>query len=348
VVAAGGDSCRVLGDGTQELADAKAAKGLKATREDEIILGTNYRVDDMWTLGLTYTHRELKRISEDSDFNDAIIAKLTSMGLDASNFEGGSSYYVWNVGDHEATVKLKELVVGETERRTLTLSADELGHYHNPTRDYDAVVFDFKRAFDGKWGLQGSYTWSRSYGNYEGTVKSDVGNVTQDDAGATIAYDSPGFEDNGTGLLANDRTHTLKLWGSYAFTPEFLVGANVLVQSPRHLSCLGFHPTDPYAASYGAYSHYCNGEPAPLGKGNKTDWTKQIDVSMRYTVPAKFSMGGNLVLRADIFNLFDQHAVLTRQVTYEVSDIGDVDDHYGEALAYSTPRYVRIGFDLTY
>jgi len=346
--ASGVAACAVYGDGTQEKANAKAELNLKATREDEIVLGTNYRVDDLWTLGLTYTHRELKRVSEDSDFNDAIIAKLEGMGLDASNFYGGSSYYVWNVGDHSATVRLKELIPGETEQRVLTLTADELGHYHNPTRDYDAVVFDFKRAFDGKWGLQGSYTWSRSYGNYEGTVKSDVGNVTQDDAGATIAYDSPGFEDYGTGLLANDRTHTLKVWGSYAITPDFLVGANVLVQSPRHLSCLGVHPTDPYAASYGAYSHYCNGEPAPLGKGNKTDWTKQIDLSLRYTVPTQFSLGGSLVLRADIFNAFDQHAVLTRQVTYEVNAPGDLDPAYGEALAYSTPRYVRIGFDLTY
>jgi len=346
--AAGTPACTVFGNGTQEGATSKTELNLKATEEDEFILGTTYRVNDLWTVGATATYRSLKRVSEDSDFNDAIIAYLDAKGLDSSQWDGDSSYYVWNVGDHDATVRLKHILPGETEARVITLTADQLGHYHNPKREYTAFVLDFKRAFDGKWGLQGNYTWSRSYGNYEGTVKSDVGNGTQDDAGATIAFDSPGFEDYGTGPLSNDRTHTFKVWGSYAFTPNFLIGANVLVQSPRSLSCLGYHPTDAYAASYGAYSHYCDGNPSALGKGKKTDWTKNLDLSMRYTVPEQYSLAGKLVLRADIFNLFDNHTVTTRWVQYELTGPGDHDPNYGRPLSYNTPRYVRLGFDLSY
>ncbi|HTM82048.1 TonB-dependent receptor [Asticcacaulis sp.] len=353
--APGAIACHVYGNGTQEAANAKTAEGLQATQEDEVILGATYRVDDLWTVGLSYTYRNLKRISEDSDFQDAIINYLDANGLDSSQYTDGtisSSYYVWNVGDHGATFTLKSPLPGETEQRTLTLSADDLGHYHDPKREYQALVFDFKRAFDGKWGLQGSYTWSKSYGNYEGTVKSDVGNDQQTDAGATIAFDSPGFEDYGTGLLPNDRTHTLKLWGSYSFNPNFLIGANVLVQSPAKFGCLGVHPTDPYAESYGAYSHYCGGEPAPQGKGPKGDWTKTLDLSLRYTVPEKYAIGGNLVLRADIFNVFDNHSVTARYVEYEYSsdytDPANRDPDYGSVLSYNTPRYVRLGFDLTY
>ncbi len=352
---AGFPGCYVLGNGTQEGADSKTALGLKATQEDEIVLGTSYRVNDQWTLGLSYTNRQLKRISEDSDFQTAIISYLDENGLDSSIYTDGTisnSYYVWNVGDHDVTIKLKQPLAGETEQRTITLTADQLGHFHNPKRDYQAVVFDFKRAFDGKWGLQGSYTWSRSYGNYEGTVKSDAGNTPQTDAGSTIAFDSPGFEDYGTGLLPNDRTHTFKVWGSYAINENFLVGANVLIQSAPRFGCLGVHPTDDYAYGYGAYTHYCGGEPAPQGKGPKGDWLKTIDVSMRYTVPHHYAMGGNLVLRADIFNLFDQHAVTTRYVEYEYdrdySNPDNLDPNYGLAASYNTPRYVRLGFDLTY
>ena len=343
--AAGTAACVVYGNGEQEGATSKTAVGLEATREDEIILGTSYKMGDLWTLGLTYTHREVHNVSEDSDFNDAIVAYLDANGLDSSSYQGGSSYYVWNAGDHDVTINLKH-PVGDVS--TITLTADQLGHYHDPKRDYDALVFDFKRAFDGKWGLQGSYTLSKSYGNYEGTVKSDVGNGTQDDAGATIAWDSPGFEDYGTGLLSNDRTHQFKVWGSYAFNSNFMVGANVAIISPRHLSCLGFHPTDAYAASYGAYTHFCDGEPAPLGKGLKTDWTKNLDVSLRYTVPDAYSLGGTLVLRADIFNVVASHQVTTRYVQYELSEPGDHDPNYGTPTAYNTPRYMRIGFDLTY
>lgn len=344
-------ACNVHGNGSQEGATSKTSIGLEATQEDEIILGTTYRFNDMWTFGLSYINRDLKRISEDSDFQDAIIDYLDSNGLNSSNYTDGTisnSYYVWNVGDHGVTINLKQPLAGETETRTITLTADQLGHYHDPKRNYQALVFDWKRAFDGKWGLQGSYTWSRSYGNYEGTVKSEVGNSQQDDAGATIAFDSPGFEDFATGLLPNDRTHTLKAWGSYAFTPEFMVGANVLVQSPAHFSCLGFHPTDPYAGSYGAYSHYCNRIGSPQGKGLKSDWTKNVDLSMRYTVPEKFAIGGNLVLRADIFNVFDNHQVLQRRLTYETTGPGVISGNYGKTTYYNTPRYVRLGFDLSY
>ncbi len=353
--ATGTPACYVLGNGTQEGAGSKTSLGLKATEEDELVLGTNYRVNDNWTVGLSYTYRNLKRISEDSDFQNAIITYLDDHGLDSSIYTDGTisnSYYVWNVGDHDVTIRLKQPLAGETEARTITLTADQLGHFHNPKREYQALVFDFKREFDGKWGLQGSYTWSRSYGNYEGTVKSDVGNSTQDDAGSTIAFDSPGFEDYGTGLLPNDRTHTFKVWGSYAITPAFLVGANVLVQSPGKFGCMGVHPTDDYAEGYGAYTHYCDGLPAPQGKGPKGDWLKNIDVSARYTVPSKFAAGGNLVLRADIFNLFDTHSVTTRYVEHEYGrDYGladNLDPSYGLPASYNTPRYVRVGFDLTY
>jgi len=346
----GTEACNVHGNGSQEGASSKTSIGLQATQEDEIILGTTYRLNDMWTFGLSYVNRDLKRISEDSDFQDAIIDYLDTNGLNSSNYTDGTisnSYYVWNVGDHDVTINLKEPLAGETETRTITLTADQLGHYHDPKRNYQALVFDWKRAFDGKWGLQGSYTWSRSYGNYEGTVKSEVGNSQQDDAGATIAFDSPGFEDYATGLLPNDRTHTLKVWGSYAFTPSFLVGANILVQSPAQFSCLGVHPTDAYAHSYGPYSHYCGGEPAPQGKGNKGEWTKNIDLSMRYTVPEKYAVGGNLVLRADIFNVFDNHQIIQRRLTYENAQ-GTPLASYGRPTYYNTPRYVRLGFDLSY
>ena len=345
--AAGTAACVVYGNGTQEGATSKTSVGLKATESDETILGGRYTINDLWSVGLTATYRNIKNVSEDSDFNDAIISYLDAAGLDSSQWVGGSSYYVWNVGNHDVTIKLKNVLPGETEARTITLTADQLGHYKDAKREYKALSFDFKRAFDGKWGLQGSYVWSRLNGNYNGTV-TEYGNTVQTDAGATYAWDSPGMENYGSGILPGNRDHTFKLWGSYAITPSFLVGANVLVQSPERFSCLGLNADDSYAYGYGDVSHYCGGEPAKLGEGLESDWTKTIDVSLRYTMPEKYSVGGKLVLRADIFNLFDQHAVLTRYVTYDGDEIGLIDSSYGNVTNYSTPRYMRLGFDLSY
>ena len=345
--AAGTLACVVYGNGTQEGATSKTSIGLKATRSDEAQLGFNYRFNDLWSGGITATYRNLKNISEDSDFNDAIISYLSAHGLDYSQWVGGSSYYVWNVGDHDVTIRLKNVLPGETEARVITLTADQLGHYHEAKREYKALTFDFKRAFDGKWGLQGSYVWSRLHGNYNGTV-TEYGNTVQTDAGATYAWDSPGMENYGSGTLPGNRDHTVKVFGSYALTPSLLIGANLLIQSPERFSCLGLNPDDDYAYGYGDVSHYCDGKPAQMGEGLESSWLHTIDVALRYTVPTQYAMGGKLTLRADIFNLFDQHAVLTRYVTYDGDEIGKIDSEYGNVTNYSTPRYVRVGFDLTY
>ena len=345
--AAGTAACTVFGNGTQEGATSKTSEGLKATHVDEVILGANYKINDLWTAGVTGTLRSTKNISEDSDFNDAIISYLNSQGLDSSQYVGGSSYYVWNVGDHGVTIRLKQPLPGETQQRVITLTADQLGHFHDAKREYQALSFTLDRAFDGKWDLHASYTYSRLSGNYSGTV-TEYGNTVQTDAGATYEWDSPGMENYSGGVLPGNRTHEFKVYGSYAFNSAFLVGANVEVQSPENFSCLGLNADDAYAFGYGDVSHYCDGQPAPQGKGLKSDWTKNIDVSMRYTVPKQYSIGGKLVLRADIFNLFDTHTILTKYTTYDGASIGLVDSNYGTPTNYNKPRYVRVGFDLNY
>ncbi|MFN3228230.1 MAG: carboxypeptidase regulatory-like domain-containing protein [Asticcacaulis sp.] len=345
--AIGQGNCNVHQGGIQEPANAKAAFDLKPTKDTEVILGLTYRINDLWSVGANYTRRELDDVSEDSDFADAINQYFVDNKLDPSLYRASSGYHVWNPGDRDVTIRLQGLYGAETTQRVVTLTSAQLGRYTKPTRTYQALVFDFKRAFDGKWGLQGSYTLSKSYGNYEGTVTA-TSNATQDTAGGTYLYDAPGFTDNGKGLLSNHRAHTLKLWGNYALTDNLTVGANVLVQSPARLSCMGYHPTDAYAASYGSISFFCDGKPSGRGKGLKTDWTKNVDMSLRYTMPEKYALGGKLVLRADVFNIFNNQQIVMRRQGFETSGPGVKSALYGMPTFYNTPRYVRVGFDLTY
>lgn len=347
---AGIEACRVIGNGSQDGATSKAAFDLKATRVDEVTLGADYRLNDRWSLGLNAIYRNTVNVSEDSEFGPAIIAYLDENGLDASQYVSGeisNSYYVWNVGDRDVTIRLKEPLPGESAQRIITLTADQLGHFPEARREYTALSLDFKRAFDGKWGVQGSYTWSRLYGNYSGTV-TEFGNGIQAEPGATYHWDTPGMEDHATGLLPGNPTHSFKVWGSYAFTPELLGGFNILVQSPTRFSCLGRHPDDDSAYNYGSISHYCGGQPAPMGKGLKSEWLRNVDASLRYTLPQTVLPKGRLVLRADVFNLFDIRSVVTRHVTYDGSLIGLVDANYGLPSNHSAPRSVRLGFDLSY
>ena len=351
----GANTCLIFGGNVQDPAAAKVAVGTKATYENEVVLGADWRINDLWSLTVTGTYRELKRVSEDTDFTPYLYDYYhcdTVSSAQCDFYSNNSAYYIWNPGKSSQTiVDWYGATVGQ--KNTITLTGLK---FPTPKRTYSAVSFDFKRAFDGKWGLNGSLTLSKSYGNYEGTVKSDAGNGAQEDAGSTQDFDYLGLTDYSTGLLPNHHGIQFKTWGEYAITPDFLIGANVLVLSPMHGSCEGYHPpSDPNAAGYGASSFYCSGQPAPRGTGWKSDWEKNVDLSLRYTMPQAMSAGGKLILRADIFNLFDSHAVLQKYAQHETSGYNkkpalsyQLDGEYLQPTEYQAPRYVRVGFDLSY
>jgi hypothetical protein len=58
-------------------------------------------------------------------------------------------------------------------------------------------------------------------------------------------------------------------------------------------------------------------------------------------------LGGNLVLRADIFNVLDSSAV-TNAWEFGDLDSGAVDPNFKKPTGYQLPRSVRLGFDLTF
>ena len=105
-----------------------------------------------------------------------------------------------------------------------------------------ALEFSFEREFDGVWGLQGSYDASKSEGNYEGTVLSDVG---QADAGSTQPVRLPVVlrRLQPVGLLPNHHAHQFKVFGYYQVFDELHCRRQPSVISPQPLRLPGFHPT---------------------------------------------------------------------------------------------------------
>lgn len=341
-----GQNCNVTGDGTVKPTDASLSQSLEATRQSEYIIGYEHRVGGV-TLGINYTHRNLDVSAEDVAVDAAILAYCAENGLTGceDTWTGFHQYVILNPGD-DATFAL----AGQ-DGRTVTISAEDL-RYPKAKRTYDAVEFTFDRPFDGKWSIGGSYSWSRSKGNSEGFVQSDF---EQDDSGITQDFDQPGFTQFAYGYLPNHRRHRFKINGAVAVTEQFTFGTNVRVDSPRKLSCIGFNPNpnyfdpngDPYSDfgnAYGAASHYCNGQPAPRGEGERTNWVSTIDLSARYNVQFGDS---TLTLRGDVFNLLNSQAVAGR------SEIGELDievpnPNYGRATGYQAARFVRLGIDVNF
>tara|TARA_Y100000815_G_scaffold256634_1_gene264465 strand:+ start:1075 stop:4185 length:3111 start_codon:yes stop_codon:yes gene_type:complete len=331
-----GANCSVTGDGTVADTSALLAHNLEATKESEWILGYEHSFGP-WTVGLNYTHRSLDNTAEDSAIDAAVLAYCTANGITgcSSTWTGFHQYVIINPGK-DVVVNLDGL-----DGREVTFSAEDLG-YPKATRTYDAVEFTFRRAYQDGWTVGGSYTWSESKGNSEGFVQSDFG---QDDAGITQDFDQPGFTEYAYGYLPNHRRHRFKLWGSVDLSDAFTIGTNLSLQSPRKLSCLGYHPTDPFANAYGAASHYCGGQPAPRGEGYETDWITQFDIALRYNI--EVPTGQTVTLRADVFNLFNSQGIQERDETGELG-VGVADLNYGNPSSYQTPRYVRLGFDIAF
>lgn len=337
--------CAVTGDGTVPDTSAAIAHNLKATRESEWIIGYEQQFGQ-WTAGITYTHRNLDRSAEDMAIDRAVLNYCDANGLVGCDdtWTGFNQYVIANPGS-DVVVNLR----GQ-DAREVTFTAEELAAIGFPkaSRKYDAVELAVARAWDGKWSFNANYTWSKSRGNSEGFVQSDF---QQNDSGITQDFDQPGFIDGAYGNLPNDRRHRIKAWGAYAITDAFILGANVSVESPRSLSCFGYHPgsdvTDgSFENNYDQASHYCGGVLSPRGTAQKSDWVKQIDLSARYNID--MPTGQLVTLRIDAFNVFNSHAVQDR---YEIGDLNDAflaDPNFGQPALYQTPRYFRLGADISF
>jgi len=337
---AGVSGCRVTSTGELYDASTQIGQNLESTMEEEIILGYERQFGDLWSAGVSFTFRDLKRSAEDIAIDAAVLDYCDAEGIAGCDdiWTGFHQYVIHNPGNNLEVI-LSDVLPGETERRTVTLSANALG-YPPIKRQYQALQFKFERQNDGLWGLQGSYTLSKSSGNFEGYVKSDNG---QDDAGATTDFDQPGLMDGADGLLPNHHAHTFKVFGSYALTKNLSLGANAILQSPRAYGCIGRHPTDAFAGAYGVASWYCQGVLTPRGQSFSGEWYRNVDLQVRYSMEDVLPFG-KLVLRADVFNVFNFEEAT------DFRERGDLssrlpDPNYRKPTAYQSPRYVRLGFD---
>ena len=218
-------------------------------------------------------------------------------------------------------------------------------------RKYSALELSLEKPFDGKWGVNASYVWSKSKGTAEGYVQSTL---NQEDAGLTQDFDFGSFTDGAYGYLPNDRRHVVKVFGNYALTDEFRAGLNATISSGRPYSCIGFVPTtvpdydETWKSSPSSY--YCRTSPTevkliPRGSAGRTPWNTQIDLQMAYT--PKWA-ANKLTLQADVFN------ILNTQKPMELNETRDYDQATGQVAPYrlsqnylspsrfQAPRYVRL------
>jgi hypothetical protein len=336
----------VFSNGDVPDASAIVDASLDPMFSDEFIAGYQFQLTDDWSMAVQGTYRELSTTIEDVaidyGFNQYLEREFGSSCTECSGFH----YYVLTNPNTDLTVTTDPDGDGPLALDTYTIPAADL-NYPDSVRKYAAVDVTFERAWDGVWLLNAAYTWSHSWGNNEGYIRSDNG---QDDAGLTTLFDQPGLLDGAYGNLPNDRRHSIKVFGAYQVTEDLLIGTNISWQAGRPKNAFGYHPTDEFAQAYGSESFFANGELVPRGSLGTTASVLSVDLTASYNI--QLSDEYDLTLRADVFNILDSATVTEVDEIYDDEGFdagsGQVNPTFGLPTNWQTPRYVRLSASLKF
>jgi len=314
-----------------------APTDLKSQYQDEAIFGFDKTLGSDWAYGAKATYRQLQSAIDDVCDGGKIEDKLVAAGVDTSTLDIHDCY-IFNPG-RTNTFLLNDSNGGY---KSVKMSQADWGFNQGAKRKYYALDMYFEHPFDGKWQARVDYTFSRSWGNTEGQVRSDLG---QDDVSKTEDWDAAELMIYSGGLLANNRQHQLKIRGSYQITPEWLVSAAARIQSGTPKNCLGYfgpNQTDPIG--YGGDYHFCFGKGGGPGAAGNTPWTEKVDLGVTYRpafVDHKLAFGLN------VFNVLDQRKV-TNTTPRSQTGVDTVSNTYGMGTYFQSPRYVRLTMTYDY
>src|SRR5262249_49448675 len=180
------------------------APGIKPQYLDEVVAGVEYEVIEDLKVGISYQNRRLGRVIEDV------------------STDGANTYIIANPGEwsSEQESKLEDQIMrtddpvlkGRLQSQLKMFQGIRI--FDKPRRDYNALQFTLTRRFSKALYVQGSYTYSRTMGNYPGLVSYDNGQL---DPNISSQYDLIELLGNHIGPLRTDRPHYIKIDGYYTW-----------------------------------------------------------------------------------------------------------------------------------
>ena len=269
--------------------------GIAPQYMDEFIAGMEYEILDDLKVGVSYQNRRLGRVIEDF------------------STDGATTYIIGNPGEFDAGAEkaLQDRInrtddpteKGKLENQLKLFQGSRI--FDKPRRDYNALQFTLTRRFSKALYVQGSYTYSRTEGNYPGLVSYDNGQV---DPNISSQYDLIELLANHVGPLPTDRPHYIKLDGYYTFD---LKKAGSLTTGIRFRALSGI-PENALAA------HYLYGPDEsfllPRGELGRTDFDHGLDLHVGYG--RNIGKGMNLEFFVDIYNVYDRQGTAGVDNTY--------------------------------
>ena len=343
-------------------------RDLDAVYQDEAILGFQSMINQAWSWGVNATYRRLVNDIGDMRINQTQCGPIYSA---SSNSPTGNIFPIGNPGKpltlwgstggipNQLRCTADGWVTVDTSTEGYRSTTGEILGYYEPKRTYKAVEFQIDRAWDGKWAFNASYLWSKSEGNHEGPVNSDT---NYGDTGMSQHWDHPANNQD-YGPLFNDRTHQIKLRGSYKLNEMWSFGATLNAQSGGPINAFGVTwPGDGFAAASftstgsggGTFWHCiapagktdCSTVPvadriyeyAGRGWGGRLPWTYNLGANVTWTLPVP---DVDLKLRFSVFNLLNEQEVINVSQRYEAQP-GQVRPTWGTGTRWQSPRYMQL------
>jgi hypothetical protein len=289
----------------------------------EFLFGAEYEIFPDTSIGVKGIYRTLEDVIEDI------------------SFDGGGTYILTNPEKFEG--------INEVTGEPLT--------FPKPERKYKALEVSLKKKFSNNYQFYISYLLSENKGNHGGLFRQDN---QQLDPNITSAWDLPSLlfdtvtgEQVAYGLLNNDRTHQLKVYGSYHVPSGFLeglvIGTTGSWMSGIPISKLGEH------ISYGTTERFIT----PRGSEGRTDSVWWVDLHLEYPFRVSNVRLSAIVDAFNVFNIFDPEglAMTATVVDQEWSwgiyeddpDPGlKTNDDYGKPLLFQPPWRLRFGLKLSW
>ncbi|HEX7342347.1 MAG TPA: TonB-dependent receptor [Rhodanobacteraceae bacterium] len=323
------------------------ATNLKPMYTDQINVGFDAMLGKHWTYGAKLSYRQLGATIDDECSPSVIATKMASMGLNPGDYSDslyGAAYCrLINPGRTSDMAILKN---GTTSDYAIVpVSFKDWGYPHKPKREYAALNLYMQHNFDGKWFGRIDYTYTYGHGNTTGQLRPDI---QQTDVSKTEDWDSAALMVGSMGELLSTRKHILRAYGSYSITPEWLVGANLMIQSGAPRECLGYFgpegigdPVNYNGHGSGNY-HMCAGQVVHPGSDSPlaghTPWLHQLDMNVTYT-PA--FADHRLSFKMIVYNVLNEQKGTQAQANF-VDQEHVVDSYFHYPIGFEAPRSIDL------
>jgi hypothetical protein len=220
----------------------------------------------------------------------------------------------------DALVRADSAMIGNPGRGSLSFLP-------RPRRAYTALELTVDRSGRGPLAVAASYVLSRNHGNYTGVFDMDNGADLAANFGPQ--YDDSLQLQNASGLLPNDRTHALKIYGAWRPRSPVSVGGTMVWQSGTPLTEYATHPSLPGRAIF----------LSPRGTAGRTP--SLLAINLRFTWAPVRTIGPETRLILDLFQVASRRSAT---LVDQVRSIGGVNNpNYGNPVQYQAPMAMRVG-----